>query len=252
MAIVGQNGSGKSTLLQLVCGTLSPSAGNVRIAGRIAALLELGAGFNTEFSGRGKHLSEWADAIPAGYAALADMSQVAVARDVDASVTLLSETYAATDELGIRRHPLRRGAGQPAGGHQVHGHYRSGSRTVRHRRRPAGAGRCPACGEACRPASATTTNHQETQKGSAVMAEMSANPIVGPIPTSAWGKRAVCYQRRHVRHWNNFSIIKHLKYCYFLIIIPPTCSNFKIYHFYLSVQFRSQLFQLFNLYLKRD
>lgn len=42
------------------------------------------------------------DAIPAGYAALADMSQVAVARDVDASVTLLSETYAATDELGIR------------------------------------------------------------------------------------------------------------------------------------------------------
>lgn len=52
VAIVGQNGSGKSTLLQLVCGTLSPSAGSVRIAGRIAALLELGAGFNTEFSGR--------------------------------------------------------------------------------------------------------------------------------------------------------------------------------------------------------
>jgi len=52
VAIVGQNGSGKSTLLQLVCGTLSPSAGNVRVAGRIAALLELGAGFNAEFSGR--------------------------------------------------------------------------------------------------------------------------------------------------------------------------------------------------------
>lgn len=52
VAIVGQNGSGKSTLLQLVCGTLSPSAGDIRIAGRIAALLELGAGFNTEFSGR--------------------------------------------------------------------------------------------------------------------------------------------------------------------------------------------------------
>ena len=52
VAIVGQNGSGKSTLLQLVCGTLSPTAGGVRIAGRIAALLELGAGFNTEFSGR--------------------------------------------------------------------------------------------------------------------------------------------------------------------------------------------------------
>lgn len=52
VAIVGQNGSGKSTLLQLVCQTLSPTTGSVRIAGRIAALLELGAGFNTEFSGR--------------------------------------------------------------------------------------------------------------------------------------------------------------------------------------------------------
>ena len=52
VAIVGQNGSGKSTLLQLVCGTLSPTFGDVRINGRIAALLELGAGFNTEFSGR--------------------------------------------------------------------------------------------------------------------------------------------------------------------------------------------------------
>lgn len=52
VAIVGQNGSGKSTLLQLVCQTLSPTSGGVRVAGRIAALLELGAGFNAEFSGR--------------------------------------------------------------------------------------------------------------------------------------------------------------------------------------------------------
>lgn len=52
VAIVGQNGSGKSTLLQLICGTLSPTTGSVRINGRIAALLELGAGFNAEFSGR--------------------------------------------------------------------------------------------------------------------------------------------------------------------------------------------------------
>lgn len=51
VAIIGQNGSGKSTFLQLVCGTLFPTQGEVRRHGRIAALLELGAGFNPEFTG---------------------------------------------------------------------------------------------------------------------------------------------------------------------------------------------------------
>src|SRR5215510_8989831 len=52
LGIIGENGSGKSTLLRMIAGVVRPSSGVVNVGGRVSALLELGAGFNPQFTGR--------------------------------------------------------------------------------------------------------------------------------------------------------------------------------------------------------
>jgi ABC-type polysaccharide/polyol phosphate transport system ATPase subunit len=82
LGVIGQNGSGKSTLLQLIAGTLAPTTGSCEVRGRVAALLELGAGFNLEFTGRenvrlsGSILGLSSQEIRDRYASILDFSEI--------------------------------------------------------------------------------------------------------------------------------------------------------------------------------
>lgn len=130
IGIVGRNGSGKSTLLQCICGTLNMTGGRIDARGRIAALLELGSGFNPEFTGRENVYMNAAvlglsrgetDARFAEIEAFADIGSFidqptkmyssgmvvrlafAVAINADASILIVDEALAVGDELFQRK-----------------------------------------------------------------------------------------------------------------------------------------------------
>jgi lipopolysaccharide transport system ATP-binding protein len=130
VGIIGRNGSGKSTLLQVICGTLNPTGGSIQTTGRIAALLELGSGFNPEFSGRENVYlnasvlglsTEEIDARFEDIAAFADIGEFieqpvktyssgmmvrlafAVAINVDPEILIVDEALSVGDELFQRK-----------------------------------------------------------------------------------------------------------------------------------------------------
>jgi lipopolysaccharide transport system ATP-binding protein len=130
VGIVGRNGSGKSTLLQLICGTLTPTRGAASTAGRVAALLELGSGFNPEFTGRenvylnGAILGLTRDEIDRRYAAIVAFADIgpfidqpiktystgmvvrlafSVIAHVDADVLVIDEALAVGDAFFVQK-----------------------------------------------------------------------------------------------------------------------------------------------------
>jgi len=134
VGVIGRNGSGKSTLLQMICGTLTPTSGGVETKGRITALLELGSGFNPDFTGRenvflnGAILGLRQDEIESRFDAIADFADIgnfieqpvkfyssgmlvrlafAVQAMVDPDILIVDEALAVGDERFQRKCFLR-------------------------------------------------------------------------------------------------------------------------------------------------
>ncbi len=130
VGIIGRNGSGKSTLLQIICGTLHPTSGDIQTHGRIAALLELGSGFNPEFTGRenvymnAAVLGLTTQEVDARFDAIASFAEIgafmeqpvkvyssgmmvrlafAVAINVDPEILIVDEALSVGDELFQRK-----------------------------------------------------------------------------------------------------------------------------------------------------
>ena len=130
LGIIGRNGAGKSTVLQLLAGTLIPTSGELKINGRIAALLELGSGFNPEFTGRenifmyGAILGLSPDRIRERYRSIVDFADIgdaveqpvktyssgmamrlafAVVAHIDADVLIIDEALAVGDVVFVQK-----------------------------------------------------------------------------------------------------------------------------------------------------
>ena len=128
--IVGRNGSGKSTLLQLICGTILPSIGSLDVRGKVSALLELGTGFNPEFTGRdnvylsGSIMGLTDEQVDSRFQEIADFADIgsfieqpvknyssgmyarlafAVAINVDADILIVDEVLSVGDEAFQRK-----------------------------------------------------------------------------------------------------------------------------------------------------